>query len=134
MTMLMKTAVAFGLFLASMAVQAQAIDGKSKLICAFSQWVECSVGGCERVAPESVRGVRFLSVDLKNKQLASRDADDDRTAEVGNINDKDFQVALQGQEYALAWTMTIDKADGEMTFSGARENVIFNAFGYCTED
>ena len=130
----LKSALLAGLTAASMSAQAEAIDAKKSLVCAVFQWNECSTEGCLAVSPAEIRGLRFLNVDFKGKKISARDPGDKRESEIRDLANKDYQIALQGMEYAMAWTMTIDKADGEMTFSGARENVVFSGFGHCSAD
>jgi hypothetical protein len=50
----------------------------------------------------------------------ARDARDKRSSDIRELANRDYQIAMQGMEYAMTWSMTIDKADGEMAFSGFR--------------
>jgi hypothetical protein len=134
MNNLLKSTLLGGLIVTCMTAQAEAIDGKQPLVCAIFQWNECSTDGCLAVSPEEIRAVRFVNVDFKGKQLKARDPGDKRSSDIRELANRDYQIALQGMEYAMAWSMTIDKADGEMTFSGARENVVFSGFGHCSAD
>lgn len=134
MKKLLKSVLFAGLTVASVTAHAEAVDGKKDLICAIFQWNECSTEGCLAVSPDEIRGLRFLDVDFKGKKLKARDPGDKRESAILQMENKDYQIALQGMEYAMAWSMTIDKADGEMTFSGARDNVVFSGFGHCTAD
>jgi hypothetical protein len=134
MRLCLNGALLAGLTMAAVNAHAEAVDGKKDLICAIFQWNECSTEGCVPVSPEEIRGLRFLNVDFKGKKLKARDPGDKRESAILQMENKDYQIALQGMENAMAWSMTIDKADGEMTFSGARENVVFSGFGHCTAD
>jgi len=134
MKRMLKSVLFAALATVSVTSQAEVIDGKHNLICAVFQWNECSTDGCVAVSPDEIRGLRFLNVDFKGKKILARDPGDNRQSEVRELVNRDYQIVLQGMEYSLAWTMTIDKSDGEMTFSGSREYVVFSGFGHCTND
>jgi hypothetical protein len=134
MKIFLKSMLIAGLTVASLTAQAETIDGKQNLICAVFQWSECSSDGCLAVSPDEIRGLRFLNVDFKGKKIMARDPGDKRESDIRELVNRDYQIVLQGMEYSLAWTLTVDKSDGEMTFSGARENVVFSGFGHCTTD
>ncbi len=113
-------------------------DGSEPLICSFGQVVECVNGSeCLAVTNASVDAPDFVKLDFRNKQIVSTTAGEDSPASDINVTDLSTHLIVQGtqgsgQGDALGYSLSIDKATGQMAAAGAGENAGFVIFGACT--
>ncbi len=116
-------------------------DGKSKFICAAVDVMECLPGaGCQRVSAVDVDIPRFFKVDVKNKSITTRSANDKRKTKIERMEDVDGKLMLQGAEDGreggerdgVGWTMAVTKDRGDMVLTASGEGVAFVVFGACT--
>jgi hypothetical protein len=119
-------------------IAAADFDGSEPLICSFGQVVECDAGSsCRAVSHESVDAPEFVKLDFRNKQLVSTAGGEDSAAADIIVTDLTTHLIVQGtqssgQGDALGYSLSIDKATGQMTAAGAGENAGFVIFGACT--
>ena len=115
-------------------------DGSEPLICSFGQVVECVAGSeCLAVTNDSVDAPEFVKLDFRKKQIVSTTAGEDSPARDINVTDLSTHLVVQGtqgsgQGDALGFSLSIDKATGQMTAAGAGENAGFVIFGACTSN
>jgi hypothetical protein len=113
-------------------------DGSEPLICSFGQVVECVAGSeCLAVTNVSVDAPDFVKLDFRKKQIVSTTAGEDSSASDINVTDLTTHLIVQGtqgsgQGDALGFSLSIDKATGQMAAAGAGENAGFVIFGACT--
>ncbi len=113
-------------------------DGSESLICSFGQVVECVNGAeCIAVTNASVDAPDFVKLDFRNKQMVSTTGGEDSPASDINVTDLSTHLIVQGtqgsgQGDALGFSLSIDKATGQMAAAGAGENAGFVIFGACT--
>ncbi len=113
-------------------------DGSEALICSFGQVVECDAGSkCRVVSHDSVDAPDFVKLDFKKMQMVSTTAGEDGPASDINVTDLTTHLIVQGtqgsgQGDALGFSLSIDKATGQMAVAGAGENAGFVIFGACT--
>ena len=117
---------------------AAGFDGSAPLICSFGQVVECDAGSkCRVVSHDSVDAPDFVKLDFRNKQMVSTTAGEDSPADDIIVTDLTTHLIVQGtqgsgQGNALGYSLSIDKATGQMAVAGAGENAGFVIFGACT--
>ncbi len=113
-------------------------DGSEPLICSFGQVVECGADSdCRVVSHDSVDAPDFVKVDFRKKQMVSTTAGEDSPADDIIVTDLTTHLIVQGtqgsgQGDALGYSLSIDKATGQMAAAGAGENAGFVIFGACT--
>ncbi len=113
-------------------------DGSKPLICSFGQVIECDAGSkCRVVSHDSVDAPEFVKLDFGKKQIVSTTAGEDSPARDINVTDLTTHLIVQGtqgsgQGNALGYSLSIDKATGQMAAAGAGENAGFVIFGACT--
>jgi len=113
-------------------------DGSEPLMCSFGQVVECVTGSeCLAVTNDSVDAPDFVKLDFRKKQIVSTAAGEDSPARDINVTDLTTHLIVQGtqgsgQGDALGYSLSIDKATGQMAAAGAGENAGFVIFGACT--
>lgn len=120
------------------AVASADFDGSEALICSFGQVIECDKeSSCRVVSHESVDAPEFVKLDFRNKQIVSTTAGEDSPADDISVTDLTTHLIVQGtqgsgQGDALGYSLSIDKATGQMAAAGAGENAGFVIFGACT--
>ncbi len=113
-------------------------DGSKPLICSLGQVIECDAGSkCRVVSHDSVDAPEFVKLDFRKKQIVSTTAGEDSPARDINVTDLTTHLIVQGtqgsgQGNALGYSLSIDKATGQMAAAGAGENAGFVIFGACT--
>jgi hypothetical protein len=118
-------------------VAAAEFDGSEPLVCSFGQVVECVTGSeCLSVTNESVDAPDFVKLDFRKKQIISTTAGQDGPANDIHITDLTTHLIVQGtqgsgQGDALGYSLSIDKATGQMAAAGAGESAGFVIFGAC---
>jgi len=124
-------------FLSVTAVAAD-FDGSNPLICSFGHVVECVNGAeCLAVTNDAVDAPDFVKLDFRKKQIVSTTAGEDSAASDINVTDLSTHLMVQGtqgsgQGNTLGFSLSIDKATGQMVAAGAGENAGFVIFGACT--
>ena len=124
-------------FLSVTAVAAD-FDGSNPLICSFGHVVECVNGAeCLAVTNDAVDAPDFVKLDFRKKQIVSTTAGEDSAASDINVTDLSTHLMVQGtqgsgQGNTLGFSLSIDKATGQMAAAGAGENAGFVIFGACT--
>ncbi len=115
-------------------------DGSKRMMCASAEVVECVPHtGCQPVIAESVGAPRFIVVDVAQKKLSARFANDERSSAIERTESVDGKLMLQGVEDGLeterdgiGWTLSITEDLGDMVLTGSGDNVAFVIFGSCT--
>ncbi len=131
-------AFVIGIFGASVVVAD--FDGSEPLICSFGQVIECVAGSdCLAVTNDAVDAPDFVKLDFRKKQLVSTTAGEDSPASDIIVTDLITHLIVQGtqgsgQGNSLGYSLSIDKATGQMAAAGAGENAGFVIFGACTSN
>ncbi len=122
--------ILFGLCLAvSPAFAGDVFDGTKPLLCASVEALDCDPGVvCERGIPEIMGAPQFLRVDFEKNEVAGPL----RTTKIRSMEKDDDQIALQGYEIGLGWTLAIDRVTGNVRISFAGSDSSFIVFGVCT--
>jgi len=113
-------------------------DGSKPLICSFGQVVECDADSkCRVVSHGSVDAPDFVKLDFRKKQIVSTTAGENSPASDISVTDLITHLIVQGtqgsgQGDALGFSLSIDKATGQLAVAGAGENAGFVIFGACT--
>jgi len=114
-------------------------DGSEPLMCSFGQVLECDAGSsCRAVTNESVDAPDFVKLDFRRNQLVSVTAGEESSADDMSVVDTTTFLVVQGVQgvdesvSTLGWSLSIDKASGQIVAAGAGENAGFVIFGACT--
>jgi len=130
--------VAFVTGVLGSSIAAADFDGSEPLICSFGQVIECVSGSqCVAVSNDKVDAPDFVKLDFRKKQLVSTTGGEDSPASEISVTDLITHLIVQGsqgsgQGNALGYSLSIDKATGQMAVAGAGENAGFVIFGACT--
>jgi hypothetical protein len=128
-TKLRRAALMAALVIAAPAVFGADIDGTKPLICATAEGHACDPGlTCFRGLPASLGVPPFMRVNFTEQTIAGPK----RTTPVRLTDNSGDQILLQGTELGFAWTMVINKDDGEMTLSFLSKDAAYIVFGNCT--
>lgn len=110
------------------------ISVKDNLICAVSQTALCHLNEeCTVGTAEIANLPLLLRLDLKQKTIKStRLTGEQRASTILSVNTSKNNLILQGVQEGSGWSMTIDKANGEMSASSSLDGQGYIAFGVCT--
>lgn len=119
---------------AAMGVSAAELDGSAPLICATHETAVCELRkDCTQGPPESVNLPRFIRIDVSQSSVTSvRASGEERTSAIGSSSTNGGFLVLQGSDGSVAWSATIEQANGNMTLTASGEQMAFVAFGACT--
>jgi len=112
---------------------ANAIDGKSALICSVNNVTACPDSGrCLQGQADAFDLPQFIAVDFADKEVrTTKDSGDKAVSPIKNQENSRNQILLQGVENGHGWTMAIDTTHGRMTISATGEDVSYILFGAC---
>lgn len=121
------------LMTASLGLSAADLDVTAPVLCAVTQTVSCDRQGvCTEGPADAVNLPVFFKIDLKNKVVTSaKQAGEQRTSKLLNVNADGAAVVLVGFEPEGSWSAIIDKATGSMTLSVAESSLGYLVFGAC---
>ncbi len=122
------------LSVASVAANAQGLDGSQPLICASMEAYDCGPGSdCARGTADSIDAPQFIRLDFEQMVArATRAGGEERTAKIESITREEGKLILQGVQLGLGWSMVITQESGAMVLTAAGEQVAFVIFGACT--
>lgn len=132
-----KSLVAAGCLISASA--ASALDTSEPFLCAVTQVNECLDGiGCEGVLPEMINAPTFIWVDIKKKQIRTKQ--NAGGSKITNYVEIDGKHLLQGAEDGnpnaqdgAGWTMSIEDETGRFSAAIALQQATASLFGVCTE-
>lgn len=109
-------------------------DGTEPFICAPFNIVACEPGEeCGRETAESVNLPQFLRFDVAQYKVSgTRPNGEVLTSAIESVRHIEDNLALQGVEGHVVWSVVIAKATGEMTLTAAGDGTGYVAFGACT--
>ena len=117
--------------LCSVAAWAAGIDGKTPLVCDFSEAAQCDgIAECIDVTPAQIGLPGSFHVDFELAQIGSEDGQ--RTNLIRSIVELDTALLLQGHTNGRGWTLVIHRDTGHLS---ATLNDVEGAFvlaGACT--
>ena len=113
-------------------------DGKRPLLCTAAQMFECDLTyGCLQVTPDELGATNAWAIDFKKQQLTPTGMGRATNA-IGHVevlDNKIFMTSVQdGDPEAndgVAWSASINAADGLLTLMIAGEGVGFVGLGNC---
>jgi hypothetical protein len=129
-----------GTMLLNATAMAGDFDGSKLLVCANQQVNECVYGEpCRMVAPSGINLPNFFNVDVANKTITGKhDGGLDANTQVERVEHLDGKLTLQGADDGLpdvrdgmAWSMTIDEANGGMSLTASGDGFAVVSFGAC---
>jgi hypothetical protein len=124
----------FAAMLLPAGVSAAGLDGKTNLVCAAVDVIGCANGpGCREGSANDFGLPQFMFVDFKKQEIQATDETGlNVVSEIKSSEITEQQIILQGIENHRGWTVTVDKANGELTVTSSGSGVSFMVFGACT--
>ena len=124
----------FAAMLLPVGASAADLDGSSNLVCAAVDVIGCANGpGCREGSAKEYGLPQFMFVDFKKQQIHATDETGlDVVSEIKSSEITEQQIILQGIENHRGWSVTIDKANGELTVVSSGSGASFMVFGACT--
>jgi hypothetical protein len=111
---------------------AGSFDGSKALVCSFNSVVACdSEGVCGAVEAGDMDLPGAIRVDFAGRRLRSEDGQ--RSSPIDAKNVSDAALIAQGSQNGRGWSMTIDRATGQMTGTIAEADGAFVLFGTCAD-
>ena len=113
-------------------------DGKRPLLCTATQMFECDLTyGCMQVTADEIGAANAWAIDFKKRQLtpAIPGRAPNAIAHSEVLDDKIFMTGVQdgdpNESDGVAWSASINAANGVMTLMIAGEDVGFVGLGNC---
>lgn len=113
-------------------------DGKQPLFCTAVQMYQCDLtDGCIQVTAEEIGAGSAWHIDFKKKQLIAirEGAAPNSIQHIEVLDGKIFMTSVQDgsptESDGVAWSVSINAADGMMTIMVAGEGVGFVGLGSC---
>ena len=115
-------------------VSAADLDGNSNLVCAAVDVIGCTNGpGCREGSANEFGIPQFMFINFQKQQVHATDETGlDVVSEIKSSEITEQQIILQGIENHRGWSITINKASGELTVASSGSGVSFMVFGACT--
>ena len=115
-------------------------DGSKPILCAPSNYSQCTAMGCQQVNAREIGAPRFLKINIKRKRIEAVGGAGG-TSKIDHIERVDGKLIVQGVEDGLedvrdgvGYSIAISEATGDMVLSAAGDGVSFSAFGACMLD
>jgi len=110
------------------------VSGARHLLCSVLQSDVClQDAGCTNVAPEELNIPRFIRIDARTGKLATTaSSGQNRETVAASVSRADGQLILQGVEQGRAFSLFIDEASGDATFTSAADRLGVAVFAACT--
>jgi len=108
-------------------------DGSAPFSCEPTEVVSCTpTAGCEKETAESVNLPPTLTFEIAaNKISGVRPSGEPLATAIDNVRQLEDNVALQGVEGHIVWSITVGKGSGEMALAAMGDGVGYIAFGTC---
>lgn len=136
-----KLAITLSSILAFSVVSADDFDRSTPLLCAMSDYNECSILGCEPVLAASIQAPTFLRMNASEKSLKVINGGTERVSSVGDVDVIDGKLIIVGLEDGLegvrdgvGYSISISLSTGNLVFSATTDDLAFTGFGACIKD
>ncbi len=114
-------------------VAAATYDGSRPFLCAPVSVLSCEAGNCEKETTDSVNLPRFLDFDIAKMSVTGTRRDGEPLAtKIQSIQHIEDNLALQGVEGHVVWSVVVTESSGDMTLAAAGDGTGYVAFGACT--
>ncbi len=119
---------------ASMASAAENLDGSVPLLCAATEAIGCTMDqDCVKGSARAVNLPVLIRIDTDKKTVQSHRQDgEERVSEIVSVHQKEDTVVFFGIDGNQGWSLTMDKATGQMTATASSEGSGYIVFGVCT--
>jgi hypothetical protein len=108
-------------------------DGSRPFLCAPTSILSCEAGNCEKETTDSVNLPRFLDFDIAKKTVSGTRVDGKPLATtIQSISHIEDNLALQGVEGHVVWSVVVAESSGDMTLAAAGDGTGYVVFGACT--
>lgn len=121
------------LLLAIQPAIATTYEGTQPFSCSPSEVVSCTPGGgCEKETAETINLPPLLTFDVAQKKITgTRPSGEPLATTIDNVRQIEDDLALQGVQGRIAWTVTVGRSSGEMTLAAMGDGIGYIAFGAC---
>jgi hypothetical protein len=110
--------------------RAEALDGKTPLVCDLTKAAQCDGAAvCRDVTFEQIDLPPVIRVDFAGMALASEDGQ--RTSPIAAVEALDTALVLQGHQNGRGWTLVIDRATGQLSATLAEVEGAMVVAGAC---
>ena len=132
-----------GVFLltASLPAAASDFDKSVPVLCAISDYSECTIEGCEAVTADSINAPTFFRLNAKKKTLQAITSGKGRVSRIDTVDIIDGKLLAAGvQDGAadvrdgVAYSISLTIETGNVVFSAVTDDTAFTAFGACIRD
>lgn len=127
--------------LASASVLADDFDKSIPILCAISDYHECTIEGCESVTASSINAPTFFRLNAGKKTLQTITEGKGRVSRIDEVEVIDGKVLAAGVEDGseravdgVAYSIAITVDTGNLVFSAVTDDHAFTAFGACIRD
>lgn len=111
------------------------ILGKPQAICSIDDVFECIAdGSCEKVDRSLLELPPFFFVNVDDKRIVGvggTSANPAKATPIDRLERLETVVVAQGGELDVAWSITVQRATGQMSMAAAAEGMTFSGFGTC---
>jgi hypothetical protein len=127
------TTAVIGVLLVPSAIAAS-YDGTQPFTCTPTDIVSCTPDTpCQKETAESVNLPPTLTFDVAaNKITGTQPSGQPLATTIDNVRHVENDLALQGVQGHIAWSVTVDKQSGEMALAAMGDGTGYIAFGGCS--
>ena len=127
--------------MAALPATANDFDESVPILCAISNYNECSIEGCESVTAASINAPTFFRLNAEKKTLQTITEGKGRVSRIDQIELIDGQLLAAGVEDGseravdgVAYSIAVTIETGNLVFSAVTDDLSFTAFGACIRD
>jgi hypothetical protein len=113
---------------------AASYDGTQPFICTPTDIISCTPDApCQKETAESVNLPPSLTIDVAASQITGTQPNGQKLATtIDNVRHVEDDLALQGVQGHIAWSVTVGKESGEMALAAMGDGTGYIAFGGCS--
>ncbi len=122
-------------------VAAKDFDKSVPILCAISDYNECTIEGCEAVTADSINAPTFFRLNAEKKTLQTITTGKGRVSRIDEVEVIDGKLMAAGVEDGseravdgVAYSVAVTIETGNLVFSAVTDDVSFTAFGACIRD
>lgn len=134
------TTVTLGLLLSGH-VTAREFDKSVPILCAVTNYNECTIEGCESVTADSINAPTFFRLNAAKKTLQTINQGKGRVSRIDEVEIIDGKLMASGVEDGseriddgVAYSIAVTIETGNLAFSAVTDDHAFTAFGACIRD
>ncbi len=137
----MKKLMMLVLACATGSVSGTEFDPAGPILCAVTDYNECTVEGCESVTASSINAPTFMRLNAEKQTLQTITQGQARVSQIDEVELVDGKLLMAGIEQApgrlhegIAYSISVTIATGNLAFSAVSDDIAFTGFGACIKD